>query len=348
MRGRKLFLAAALFLGLSSCSSPGENQNPEMEGGEDAEASYETVLYLGTFGDWTNTSSGQIFRACCEEIEAESEGMLEIRIYDNGSLGEDATVLAGTAKGTVSMAACSPLSQWDVVPEASLLCVPGLFESTDEFNTFLDQGYRETLEEYYRQAGLYLVACTAVSTQVLTSKQPIQSMEDFSGMVMGIENNPALAAYWDALGMQVQVVGPSQIYRALNQEQISAQVSSYETFLDLELYQYQRNLIPLNFFLEVETVVMNLEQFEALAPREQQWIQKLGTLMEESFSEASEEEQESVDYEAHQVTCTYLTYQVREQMRQANSASLDVLRQELGSSVVDGFLAAVAAMQNQR
>ncbi len=348
MRGRKFLLAAALVLGLAGCSSPGGSPNPEPESGENAEIRQETVLYLGTFGDWTNTSSGQLFRACCEAIEAESGGTLEIRIYDNGSLGEDATVLAGTAKGTVSMAASSPLSQWNVVPEASLLCVPGLFESVEEFNTFLDQGYRDTLEEYYRQAGLYLVACTAVSDQVLTSKQPIRQMEDFSGMVMGMENNPALAAYWNALGMQVQVVEPSQIYRALNQEQISAQVSSYERFLNQELYQYQRNLIPLNFSLEIETVVMNLEQFEALALREQQWIRKLGALMEESFSAASAEEQEPVDYEAHQVTCTYLTYQVREQMRQANSASLEVLRQELGDSAVDGFLAAVAAMQNQR
>ena len=82
IRSGKIFLAAVLVLSLAGCSRSGGSQNPEVESGGTAEAGQETVLYLGTFGDWTNSPSGQLFRACCESIEAESGGALEIRIYD--------------------------------------------------------------------------------------------------------------------------------------------------------------------------------------------------------------------------------------------------------------------------
>ncbi len=352
--------AVLLALALTGCS--GGQQEPEAYGEtqEPKRADEAAVLYLGTSDDWENTLSGQTLRDCCQEAEAASEGMLEIRVYDQGSLGTDGLVLQGVAKGTVSMAASSPASQWDVVPQASLLCVPGLFENTEEFCQFLDLGYRETLQGYYQEAGLYLVACMAVSDQRLATQDPLPIVGDFSGLTLGMENNPALAAYWNALGAQVQGLEPAQLYRALNQEQINALACTYEEFVSQELNQYLRYLTPLNFSLEIKTVVMNQEQFDALSPENQRRIQELGAEMEASFRRqdgetgsgpepSGEEEGEGPNgHGAYPVTYTYLSYDVRERMLQAKEASLSLLREELGNETVDTFLNGVAVIQNQR
>lgn len=98
-----------------------------------AASSADTVwLSMATSGNWEDIARGEIWNEYCDKLAEWSGGELRIRSYFNGSLGNDLELIEGAKEGTLSIINSVPSYQISVVPEAALLDVPGLFDSTEE------------------------------------------------------------------------------------------------------------------------------------------------------------------------------------------------------------------------
>ena len=314
--------------------------------GETGEAEETVQLAVAVSSDWTGVLRGEIFESTAEKLEEWSEGTLSIRLYDRGQLGDDADLIQGVQLGTLNIINGVPASQIAAVPEAALLDAPGIFSSVEQYNRMMENGYLDVMQGYYRQVGLQLLDSYAVSFRQLSSSQPIFSLADFQGLHIRTMETPYHTAYWSALGAVAMPIPYSELYFALRQGTVAAQENPLYNLISGRLYEVQQYLIQTNHAPMATNYVMNLEQYEALSPEHRSLLERfLEELKAEEIQRLPEEEASQLEQLSQEHGMEILTpsEELREQMQEASEPMLNLLRQDLGADVVDGFLEAVEA-----
>ncbi len=363
MRKRMISLSAALLL-LAGCASQ-EVSEVSTLAGQDASQSVvqeegissqhtsgqdpERVrLVVAVSGDWTGVLRGEIFEECGQLLEEWSEGTLTVELYDRGRLGDDLDLIQGVQLGTLNIINSAPSYQILAVPEAALLDLPGIFSSVEHYNRMMEDGGLAVFQEYYQEAGLQLLESYAVSFRQLSSNRLVDSLDDFQDLYIRTMESPYQTAYWSALGAVPLPLPFNELYFALQQGTAEAQENPVYILISSRLYEVQRYLVLTNHAPMVTNYVMNGEQYARLSEEHKELLNRfLQTLREEELRRVPEEEAGQLLQLSQEYGMEILSpsEEFREQLRAANETALDLLRQELGTEIVDSFLAAAEAAE---
>lgn len=212
-----------------------------------------------------------------ELVGERSSGRIKVQVYEGGVLGMDRDLIEGVLLGTVQMhmAANSPLATF--VPELMIFEMPFLFENNEHFHAVMDSplawGYAAALEE----KGFHLLGFMSHGVRhILTTEQPIHSIEDMKGLKIRTMENPAHLDVFSAFGASPLPMSYSELYTALETGVIDGAEAANSNYWGNRIYEVGPNWAQIGWLHLVAPLVMSKSYYDNLPPDLQEVLEVTG------------------------------------------------------------------------
>lgn len=200
-------------------------------------------------------------------VEAMSDGRLVIEWHAGGELVPNTELYEAVAKGTLDMGvSCAAYWRGDhPVLDVEYGLPFGPRSVSDNLALYLDYGFLELLQDYFKDLNLYYVSPYLEGAMALYSKVPIRTPDDFEGLK--VRTIGLFAEMATQFGASVIVVPLDEVYMALSTGVIEAGgVGTVIGGYNLSLYE------PTDYILDPfvsyahagENHVVNLDSWNAL------------------------------------------------------------------------------------
>ncbi|MFG6666871.1 TRAP transporter substrate-binding protein [Halomonas sp. HNIBRBA4712] len=158
-----------------------------------------------------------------EEVEANSDGRIEVRLYPSEQLGSEMDVINSIQLGTADMTITGEsLQNW--APKAAMMAVPYAFRDSDHLKAAVDGEIGSEIEEQITErTNLVPLAWFERGPRELTSNRPIRTPEDLDSLRLRVPNVPLFVDVWQALGARPTPMAFSEVFTALQQNTLEGQ-----------------------------------------------------------------------------------------------------------------------------
>ncbi|WP_366653636.1 TRAP transporter substrate-binding protein [Fodinicurvata sp. EGI_FJ10296] len=215
-----------------------------------------------------------------ERLEAESDGRIDVRVFDSGQLGQDPAVIGEMGLGSVDLMISTTSNAAEQIPEFAIFTMPYLFSSMDDVletvgpGTEIHEHFQQVYDE--RGVGMRLLALGASGTRNLsTAEVPVESIEDLQGLQMRTPPSPMDSETWSALGMLPVSVDWGELYAAMQTGVAEAMESSLPGYTGSKLYEVAPNLALTAHTIQVNHTSMSTATWESLPEDLQELVQEV-------------------------------------------------------------------------
>ncbi len=227
-------------------------------------------------------------------VERESDGKIQVKVFTNGQLGSEDTVLQQVQDGALEMctASIAPITTYQ--KKFSVLDIPFLFENYQQAWMVLDstvgQGILGTLDE----VGLKGLAWMENGFRhVTTSNRRIESLSDLKGLKIRTMSAANHMLDFQALGANPTPVSYSELYMALSQNIVEGQENPLANVWDANMFEVQRYVIMTGHIYDSLPLVCNLNWWNDL-PAEYRTILQKGAMIAQNYSRFCNKQREAL------------------------------------------------------
>lgn len=203
--------------------------------------SADVTLRLG-FVDPASSSYAMGGQKFADELEKLTNGAIKVQVLAGGTLGGEREMYEGAQMGTMDMVTVvnTVLSQF--IPELVLLDQPFLFDTVEEAHAAVDGKLGELVAQKALEQGVHIIGWLESGFRDTFSKDPIQNVDDFSGVkIRTMENKMQIAAF-NALGAISTPMPATEQYTALQQGTIDACENAVGNMLINRYYEVIKNV----------------------------------------------------------------------------------------------------------
>ena len=253
--GRRAFMATAAALALSMAA-------------ETASAGVEWRMATKQPPD---SVEGKAFQYFADKVAEYSGGELKVKVYPSEQLGKTEAVLEQLQAGTVHIypEGASYLKKW--VPEMSYMSAPFMFEDREHWARFMEsdllQGWVKKVED---TAGITLIGNPAAFMRgpyrVMVTKRPWTSLADLKGLKLRHHPNQLGVDVWTNLGLEVRVLGWTEIYEAIQRGIVEACNSPIALVEAMKFYEVAPNIVRHNEYPQGIGFMTNAKAYNNLSP----------------------------------------------------------------------------------
>jgi tripartite ATP-independent transporter DctP family solute receptor len=201
-----------------------------------------------------------------EEVEKNSKGKIEIRIYPNSQMGGDRENFEGVQMGNITFTCQSTAPQTNFVKPAGIFDLPFLFPSKEVARKVLDGPLFNTIAKEYEKVNVKLLGIADQDFRELTLNKSVTKVSDLSGVKIRTMENPNHMATWKSLGANPTPVPFNEVYIALQQKMVEGQENPYEYIVTMKFFEQQKYLIHTNHIFQTMGFVMNKATYDKLNP----------------------------------------------------------------------------------
>lgn len=284
--------------------SPG-NTSPAVPS-SDEKPNFELSLSMH---DPVTSSNGKFYQQWADAIYEATDGHVKITLYGSGTLASAADVGAMVEAGGVDIGWVYTSFYKGQFPLSDVLTLPlcGFGDPVVGTNVLWDlyEKYPQLASEWasYKLLNLYanpgMIFCS--------SEKPIDSADDLSGLVLRTPAGP-ITDYVAKLGASPIVMGPPDIYEAMQKKNISAYIFEPAGITNFALQDVTKFFTDMPLYDGAFGLVMNLDKWNALPAEYQEAIMsvsgKTGSLTAAEDFKSSAEAAKQVITDAG---CTWVT-----------------------------------------
>ncbi|MCD8077411.1 MAG: TRAP transporter substrate-binding protein [Lachnospiraceae bacterium] len=286
----------------------------------------------------------QKFKECMEEY---SDGLITVEIYPDGQLGSVAENDQAIKEGTIQM--MGGTTGGIVGTELGYFDLPYLVNSVEEFNEMFAEGtdLMNYTEQIYNDMGLQIISFVPGATGNITSNVEITCYEDFAGLNMRTNGSATMNQIFTDWGCNVTPLAFSELYIGLQQGLVDAQTNTFDTVVTNGLDEVQKYAVICDYNVNVAGMYMNLDFYNNLPDDVKEliaWVceNEVDPYVAELSIQA--EEDAIAEMEAEGIVFHELTDEDKAKMREANTATYDLVREDCGDEVMDLIEAAQAEL----
>jgi tripartite ATP-independent transporter DctP family solute receptor len=195
----------------------------------------------------------------------------EVQIFPNSELGDERQYTNGVRNGSIEMVVAG-MGLQTAEPKIGFTEWPFLFETYDQANNLLNGAVGDEIEPLFRKLGTEPLGWTANGFRVFSSNRPIENMEDFEGLRLRMPNLKLYVDVGQALGANVQTLGFSEVFTALEQGVVDGQDNPYATLYNSGWYEVQSDVLESRHMFSPNIYLMNKEFFDGLTAEDQEVI----------------------------------------------------------------------------
>jgi TRAP-type C4-dicarboxylate transport system substrate-binding protein len=211
-----------------------------------------------------------------KSLLAKSAPDINLEIYPVGVLGDAGDMAEQVMTGVIQFD--MPTSHLgSFIPMVRIFGVPYIWSNDMEINKELmtsSKALYEILGAAYAANGMKLLAIFPEGWQQWSSNKPLRSLEDFKNLRIRVMSDPILAEIYRNYGANPLQISYSEIYSALQLNQLDANIQPLFAHEEMSFYQQQgyfTNPFEMPF---VSTFVVNTAWFDSLSKENQDAIVK--------------------------------------------------------------------------
>lgn len=345
-----MLLAVVMVICLVACGTKTDTAEPVETGGTEGEIPVvEPIRVRMAHTGNENALSHLAMVEIAKYMEEKSNGVFEVDIFPNGTIGNDAQLVEAVQDGDIEMMFTNTGNLTSFIPELGVYALPFAFANNEEAYAVLDGEFGQKMLDVVTEKGnmIGLGYLEAVAFRQLSCNKLVVTPEDLKGVKIRVMTNTLHMAIWEALGAQPTPISFAELYTSLQQGVVDAQENPVELFISQAFYEVQPYLTLTNHVFTTGMFSANPEWFNALTPELQQIIRdatKVGVQYQrDAASEQWDDWMSFLDEKG--ITVTELTDEQYQLWVDKSSPAVDVIRAEVGSDLVDELYAAVNALR---
>lgn len=332
-----LVLALAMVVSLAACGSGGSASAGSATNGSGgtAEGTIYKITIGGTVPDDHPISQGLFkFKEVAEEL---SNGLLEVEVYDNNTLGGSRELVEAVQAGDIQMCETSQSMYASFTDELMSVGLPFLFKNRDAAYAFYDSEVGTQLADAVAQeTGIRIVGYFENGIRQLTnSKHPVVTPADMKGLKIRVMESPLYIEMFTEMGANPMPMSFSELYTALQQGTVDGQDNPYAITATNAFYEVQKYMTDLSHTFDITCFSINDSFYQSLP-------EDLRTVVDQAAEAAVEvNHQQSIDMEQEYIKTiqaggceiTFLTDEQRDAFKEATAGCYDFFRKNYNPTV---------------
>ena len=211
-----------------------------------------------------------------EAVKKETNGRLEIKVYANGLLGSQTSMLTQVRLGSLDMYETGNNNYSGVIPAAMIDSVGYAFSNGEQPLAALDGALGDYIRKEFAAKNLYLFdRCYDISfRQVTNSVRPIRAVEDFAGLKIRTPQTPIFVDLFKLMGASPVGLDVDELYTALQTHLADGQETPLVTIERFRFPEVQKYLSYTNHGWGGTSLVANMDKWNALPSELQEAVKR--------------------------------------------------------------------------
>ena len=202
-----------------------------------------------------------------------SGGKMKIKLFWNGTLGNELATIQQVRTGSLEMVLASPAPITGIVPELGVLDLPFLFDNATEARKVLDGKIGDWFGVKMEAAGLINLAWMESGFRHTTnSKLPITKWEDFQGIKLRVMQSPIYIDTFKVMGANAVPMAFSEVYSALEMKAVDGQENPVNNIENMKFYEVQKYLSFTKHSYTPTLVMVSKKLWDTLSQAEQKTL----------------------------------------------------------------------------
>lgn len=225
-----------------------------------------TVLRLAHAGPETSSQHLAALELA-KAVKEQSKGRLEVKVFPNGQLGNDGTVIGAVRGGSIDMMMAGSVNFAGLTPAIGVLDLPFLFNGGRHAYATLDGAVGAQLMTGLEAHGLKGLGWFEVGFRCITTKnRAVRAPDDVKGLKIRTTPNPSHIQAFKLLGCNPVPMPLGELYQALETGAVDAQEHPVAITWSAKFYEVQKHLTMSRHAYTAMPVVMTKGRFDGLAP----------------------------------------------------------------------------------
>ncbi len=198
-----------------------------------------------------------------EKVAQKSDTRLEVQLFPNGQLGDEAAIADGVGDGSIDIGLGGVADAID--PKLNVVTLPFLFKDLGSVHAFLDGPVgKEVFSTGGANGFRMLGALDSGFRQFALTKGAVDTPADLKGVKIRTPPNPVLLATMAALGALPQSIPFGEVYTSLQSGVVDGVEPEMRDFEDQKWYEVTPHLSIANYVWTPNYWFMNAGRYDAL------------------------------------------------------------------------------------
>ncbi len=273
-------------------------------------------------------------------VEEKSEGKIIVEIYPNSELGSEQETTELLQRGQIQMESAAVLTLANYDKDYNLLMLPYLFKDTEHLYRVLDN---DIADEFLYPTGMAnfigLSWLDAGSRNFYNTERELKSLEDFEGLVVGVQDTDIINELIELLGMTTKQIDFVDTYNNFEKGSITASNNNYISYVSSNHNDIAKFITEDSHVRIPELIIVNKDFYNSL-PYDYQLILK------ESAQEATRFQRQALKDEEDRLkkiatdSGTIITTLEPEELSKLQEASMPIYERYISnrSDIIDKIL----------
>jgi tripartite ATP-independent transporter DctP family solute receptor len=231
------------------------------------------LKYATSLGEDSAYYKGAV--ALAEAAKQLSGGRMTIQIFANAQLGNDRDMIEGMQLGSIDLASPSTGAMGAVVPAATVLDLPYIFDDHAHVYRVLDGPFADQLYKLFDGVGFHPLGYWEIGFRNLTNNlRPVNTPADVKGMKLRTLPAAIHQRAWSLVGAQPVALDFTQLYNALQTGVVDGQENPYNIILLAKMHEVQKHLSLTRHIYGVAPTSVSDKTWAKLSPEMQKILKE--------------------------------------------------------------------------
>ena len=274
-----------------------------------------------------------------EKVNTLSYGEIDIKIFPDGTLGDDRKMIEDVAAGKLDITYAETGRLGLYVPEAEIFGYPFAFDNFDHLKRTLESDYGKELHQKFIDKGLRVLATGYNGSRQTTSNKPIYSIKDMKGLKLRVPFSDLNLKYAEYSGAEPNSMAFSEVYPALANGVIDSQENPLTTIVSKKFYEVQKYCALTNHIINDNNIIISEKVYQSLSPSHQKAVTEAAIYAANYETELVKENEISL-IEYLQSKGMIFTKPDRKSFKKAYKPMYDEYISKYGNAAVNAIIAA--------
>lgn len=197
-------------------------------------------------------------------INRETRGLIKIRLYAGGVMGEDTDILRKMKLGQLQGCGCTALGVFMAAPETSVFTLPMLFNNYDEVDYILNK-FRGDIDSIFERHGYYLVGLIDTGFFYLFTKNKVSTIEEMKKQKMVTWFGEIETTTMNELGINPIKISVPEIVVSLQTGLVNANIGPPTWQMGTQAFLHSKYYITPPFFYSIAAIILDKPQIDRIA-----------------------------------------------------------------------------------
>lgn len=241
------------------------------------EGQKKTPEYVFSYADnqTGNYPTVQAARRFADQVNRETDGRIEIRVYPNAELGDEVSAVQQVSYGGIDFCRCSLSNLSDYSEETLVLQLPYLYEDRDHMWRVLDGEIGEQVKDSFQESGMVALSWFDAGVRnFYTTDEAIRCLEDMQGMKIRVQQAELAEDMVEALGAEAVPIVYEAVKDALQTGEIDGAENNWASYEAMHHDEIARYYTVDEHMRVPELMLVSSATWEQLSAEDQVTIQR--------------------------------------------------------------------------